>query len=313
MGRVNSRADSEHEARLLYALEALQKDKTLSLRAAALKYGVSRTTLTNRRDKGTGPRNQAHTDQQLLSEEEEDELQRWVEKLDDSGIPPRLSHLHSMVVAIRQRNGSRVTAIGDHWISRFLTRHPTLATRFAGRINQERDAGTRPASIESFFNRLSEVKSRYQIQPMDMWNADEKGFAIGVAKKAKVLCRRSRRNPRIRQPGNREWVTLFEAVSAMAQTLPGCYVYKGEAHIMGNHDYEERDEASFAISSTGWSNDAVGFKWLVEHFEPATRSGRPRLLILDGHSSHLTVEFIDFSLLHNIHLLCFPSHSTHLL
>ena len=316
MGRVKIRPNSEHEQQLHLAIEAIHTDKSLSLRAASRQYGVSRTTLSNRVQKNAKPRTKAHSSQQRLTEEEENELQRWAEHLDDIGIPPRLPHIHHMAdTLVHQHGNSDHDELGDHWVSRFLTRHPGLAARFAARINQERDAGTQPASVKSFFDRLGEVKSRYHIEPGDTWNADEKGFAIGVAKKAKVICRRNRKNPRIRQPGNREWVTLFEAISAVGGTLPGFFIYMGEAHLMGNHDYEERDDAAFGLSSTGWTNDRLGVRWLKEHFEPKTRStpGKHRLLILDGHSSHLTVEFIEFAFAHDIHLLCFPSHSTHLL
>lgn len=83
---------------------------------------------------------------------------------------------------------------------------------------------------------------------------------------------------------------------------------------MGNHDYEERDDAIFGISKNGWSDDDHGYQWLSTCFEPLTRSdNRHRLLIIDCHSSHLSFEFIEFCLTCNIHLLCLPSHSTHLL
>ena len=85
---------------------------------------------------------------------------------------------------------------------------------------------------------------------------------------------------------------------------------------MGNHDYEERDNSTFALSDTGWTNDNLGLQWLKEVFEPETwPSGRShhRLLLIDGHSSHLTLEFLEFAMEHNIHLLCFPPHSTHVL
>ena len=311
---MNPRPDSEYELRLLHAFEALNKDETLSLRTASRQFGVSRTTLTNRHQKKAKPRIQAHLEQQLLTEEEEKELQQWAERLDDIGAPPRLPHLHQMAAnLVQQRNGGQRIHLGDHWMTRFLTHHPKIAVRFASRINQERDAGTQPASIKTFFAQLGEVRSRHHILPGDTWNADEKGFAIGVAKKAKVICRRNRKNPRIRQPGNWEWVTLMEAISATGDNIPGFFIYLGEAHLMGNHDYDERENASFALSSTGWTNDRLGVLWLVEHFEPATRTGRPPLLIIDGHSSHLTVEFLEHAFTHNIHLLCFPSHSTHLL
>ena len=41
--------------------------------------------------------------------------------------------------------------------------------------------------------------------------------------------------------------------------------------------------------------------------------GEARLLVLDGHGSHLTLDFFTFCLAHNIHPLCLPAHSTHLL
>ena len=77
----------------------------------------------------------------------------------------------------------------------------------------------RPEGIQSFFNRLGEVRSRYHIPVEDVWNADEKGFALGVAKKGKVVCGARRWNPRIRHSGNREWVTLMETISATGKVL----------------------------------------------------------------------------------------------
>jgi predicted HTH domain antitoxin len=76
MGKVKAREYSEYEQRLLKAIEAIQSDKSVSLRAASRRYGVSRTTLTNRVQKNTKPKTKAHSSQQRLTVEEEDELQR---------------------------------------------------------------------------------------------------------------------------------------------------------------------------------------------------------------------------------------------
>ena len=316
MPKVKPRSDLEYKTRLDKAIEALNKPNPISIRSAAGMYGVSKTTLGNRFFERAKPRNQAHVTQQLLTEEEEIELVKWTQRLDKIGIPSRLTHLHEMVAALLRKRATGTTTIpGQHWITRFLDRHPTIASRFAGRIDQEREVAGKPDGIQSFFNRLGEVRSRYHIAVEDIWNADEKGFALGVAKKGKVICGARRRNPRIRHPGNREWVTLMETISATGKVLSPLYIYKGEAHTMGNHDYQDRDPAAFALSKTGWTNDKVGLLWLTDHFEPNTQSatGHPRLLIIDGHSSHLTLEFIEFCSTHEIQLLCFPPHSTHLL
>lgn len=52
----------------------------------------------------------------------------------------------------------------------------------------------------------------------------------------------------------------------------------------------------------------------MENFEKATREkagGRTRLLLVDGHNSHFTKAFLDYARTHKIHVLCYPSHATH--
>ena len=49
---------------------------------------------------------------------------------------------------------------------------------------------------------------------------------------------------------------------------------------------------------------------MTEHLCQGTES---RLLIVDGHNSHFSPEFISFCSEHRIHLFCIPPHTTHLL
>lgn len=55
----------------------------------------------------------------------------------------------------------------------------------------------------------------------------------------------------------------------------------------------------------------------IKHFHEVTKGivmgGEWRLLIIDGHRSHITVEFVEFCLSVNIITYCLPAHSTHLL
>jgi hypothetical protein len=48
------------------------------------------------------------------------------------------------------------------------------------------------------------------------------------------------------------------------------------------------------VSENGWTTNQIRLQWLQKVFIPATTSrtaGRYRLLILDGHGSHLTPQF----------------------
>ena len=64
---------------------------------------------------------------------------------------------------------------------------------------------------------------------------------------------------------------------------------------------------------SGWSNNNIGFTWLKEIFELGTRTGRPRLLLFDGHRSHLTAQFINFAVTNSILMVCLPPYTSHLL
>ena len=50
-----------------------------------------------------------------------------------------------------------------------------------------------------------------------------------------------------------------------------------------------------------------------EWFWPSNEGGCPWLLIVDGHSSHFTQEFLEYAKDHDLHVLCLPPHTTHTL
>ena len=153
----------------------------------------------------------------------------------------------------------------------------------------------------------------YKFRPQDIYNMDKRGFILGFSSRAKVICRARRRNPHITQDGSREMLTVLDGVSALGHCLPPFVIYKGKAYYMGWHLETDDPKAKFAYSPNGWTDDELGFQWLSEHFEPHTVSSRPRLLILDGHGSHINWKFCQFAITHNIHIMCLPAHSTHLL
>ena len=58
------------------------------------------------------------------------------------------------------------------------------------------------------------------IKPNAISNVDEKGFLFGQTTRAKVIGRRGKKNPHIKQYGGREMVTLIEAVTASGFVYP---------------------------------------------------------------------------------------------
>ena len=69
-----------------------------------------------------------------------------------------------------------------------------------------------------------------------------------------------------------------------------------------------------AVSDKGWTCHDLALKWIL-HFDVSTREtvGKHRLLILDGHLSHATLDFVRYCEDHLIIPLCLPPHATHIL
>ena len=80
-------------------------------------------------------------------------------------------------------------------------------------------------------------------------------------------------------------------------------------------DFDESQEcAYFAVSPKGWTNDQLGVSWLEKVFDRHTKKtagNRYRLLILDGHSSHVSMDFLNYCETACILVVVLPLHLTH--
>ncbi|KAF1924196.1 CENP-B protein, partial [Didymella exigua CBS 183.55] len=125
-----------------------------------------------------------------------------------------------------------------------------------------------------------------------------------------------RGRPKAVQPGNREWVTAIAAINAAGWIIPPFLIFAGQYHLSAWYEQAEipRDWV-IAVSDNGWTNNELGVEWL-KHFHAHTKTrcvGARRLLILDGHESHHSLEFQELCKENNIYTLCMPPHSSHLL
>ena len=68
----------------------------------------------------------------------------------------------------------------------------------------------------------------------------------------------------------------------------------------------------FMNSESGWINSELYLEWF-NFFLQHILLIRPVLLLQDGHASHISIELIELAHANNIHLLCLPAHSTHIL
>ncbi|EDN04832.1 predicted protein [Histoplasma mississippiense (nom. inval.)] len=165
---------------------------------------------------------------------------------------------------------------------------------------------------------LQEKITKYNIEPGNIYNFDEKGFLLGFIHTLKrivsINALKSGRTIGASQDGSREFITLLASICADGTSLPPALIYQGESRDMQDtwlEDFDsKKDQVYFAASENGWSNDEYGLMWLKKIFEPHTKkkAGRGyRLLILDGHSSHVNMAFINYAAQHNDFTCCLSS------
>ena len=82
-------SSDSYEARVNLALQAIQNDNSLSLRAAAKIYRVSRITLTRRRN-GRIARRDISANSRKLTDLEEEAIIQFIIELYTRSFPPRL-------------------------------------------------------------------------------------------------------------------------------------------------------------------------------------------------------------------------------
>jgi len=139
---------------------------------------------------------------------------------------------------------------------------------------------------------------------------------MGLTATAKVITRAEYYGKRsMLQPGNREWVTVIESICAGGWAPPPYIIFKGKVFIQSWFD-DLPDGWKIDLSVNGWTTDEIGLNWLQNHFIPHTygrSKGKYRMLILDGHGSHLTARFDQICKQHNIIPICIPVYLSHLL
>ncbi|KAJ1576820.1 hypothetical protein NDA14_004209 [Ustilago hordei] len=139
-----------------------------------------------------------------------------------------------------------------------------------------------PSVVEAYFDVLEKTIAKYRILPKNIFNMDKTGFLIGQRTKP-----------------------------------PPMVIFWGKNHMQGwYHNHTAAKDWVFATSQNGWTDNELALHWLKDCFDKHTKQraqGKYWLLILDGHGSHITAEFIQQAWDSHIVCLCLPPHATHLL
>ena len=303
----------------LAELNSLRLGEHFSYRALAKKHGCSRATLSRQHRGEVTPQDKAINSQRLLHPHDEAELVKYIRGLTKRHLTPTRQMIINFTAPLCAWPPS------ESWVTRFLNRHQDeLINAWTTPMESSRHKADSAEKYKLYFQLLHLKIKEHEVLPENTYNMDEKGFMIGVIGRSKRVFDKvlfqERRVRHSSHDGNREWITIIAAICADGTHVPPGVIFSAQGNEVQASWVKEinpdKHSIHFATSSTGWTNDDLGVAWLKLVFDRYTKGKarrRWRLLILDGHGSHVTRAFIKYCDEHKILLLIFPPHATHTL
>jgi hypothetical protein len=309
-----AKADNDKEIAIQKASKAMDEDPTLTGVAAATHYRANYQRLMARR-RGRPPSNSRGGHNKKLSTPQDSALKDYLLLLYHAGTPANLEQVILAANRLLFYAGSTDT-VSRRWAKRWLDRQ----SEFFKTIKSKPMAAKRLAShvvedVQLHFREFERCKNKWGILDNDISNFDETGFQIGVISGEKVIIPVDCQVAYQADPDNRELITSVETLNYGGQRVPSMIIFKGAYHLRKHFDNDLDGDTLFARSSTGFSNDRLALVYL-KHFDRFTREsrkGKYRMLIFDGHGSHITQPFIDYCWENAIRPFLLPPHITHLL
>ena len=295
------------------ALQEIAEGK--SVRKAHLDWGVPRSTLQDRID-GRVSQKEAQEPYQRLSMVQEQRLTDWVLVQEALGLNPTHTQIRVFAGRILAAKGDAIP-LGKRWMAGFMRRNPVLKTKKQFQIDSARVNGATSDIIKAWFQKL-EIPAIKAIQAENRWNMDEAGIMEGQGGNGLVVGSAQKRFIQKKQPGSKAWTSFIECISATGVALLPLVMFKGKSVQQQWFPTALREFKGWKFTATenGWTSNATALEWLQKVFIPQTAPRDPseaRLLILDGHGSHETTEFMWECYSNNIHLLFLPPHTSHVL
>ena len=322
MRKNNGLSRLEKEKRITSAISAYIAKQYSSLRKAAAACKAPYSTVQARMA-GRKSRDISHEWRQSLSNAEENTFLRWITRLTRTGYPASPKLAIEMAEEIRrgriQLSGQSIIIarpIGYSWLERFKMRHPEINSIWTRQLDSARFNAVNYEGVRRWFDAVSELMIEHQYPAHHIYNMDESGFAIGDSQTSRALINIREQSSWKVIAGRQEWITAIECINAAGDAIPPLIIFKAKYTNTAWIPARTPPTWRFSTSNSGWTSDSHGYEWITTVFEPSTRPEDPsarRLLIMDGHSSHITANLIAFCMQSSIDLLILPSHCSHVL
>ena len=169
---------------------------------------------------------------------------------------------------------------------------------------------TNYAVFKDYFDLLGETLTKYGIKDKlsQIYNCDESGMPLEY-KIPKVIAAKGTKKVRQCTSGSKTQITILACASASGQTIPPMVVFPGKNFNSALAKCEIH-ATLYGMSPSGWMDQKLFADWFLHHFLAHAVASGPLMLLLNGHSSHYTLELVKLAAKTDVILFCLPPHTT---
>ncbi|XP_021190041.3 uncharacterized protein LOC110376038 [Helicoverpa armigera] len=197
------------------------------------------------------------------------------------------------------------------WVENFARRHQ-LSLRQPEKTSLARAAGFNRVQVQRFYDNLREVITKYGFVGRQIYNMDETGLQTVPNKLPRVYAQKGKKTVgKIVSAERGQTVTAVCCMSASGSYVAPAFIFPRKRQKPELMDGAPDDSLQL-VSDSGYMNSDLFVTWL-QHFVKMAKPSKndPALIILDNHSSHLSLSAIELARENGIVLLSLPPHTSH--
>lgn len=291
-------------------------DQGQSKRSVANALGVNECSLRKRLKLGTTPVTLGRF-KPVFTSDQEKELADHIRDLDNRFYGLRMKDLKSLAFQyaelnqISHRFNQETKMAGKHWIKDFARRNQ-LSLRAPEKVSLARATGFNKIQCNRFFDNLRQCYEKTKAPAHRIFNMDETGMSTVPNRMPKVFAPRGKRTvSKVVAAERGQLVTAVCCMGASGVWVPPALIFPRK-RMKDELFYGSPPGTLQLVTESGYMNSELFIRWL-RHFQDYVKSSEddPVLLILDNHSSHCTLEAINFCRNNFIVLLSLPPHASH--
>lgn len=294
-------------------------EKKLSIRQISRLHGVPVRTLMRRLKDNNLQRSKLGR-KCVLGDENEAKLVQYIKKMEQYNFPStardirRLAYKFVVKNNISNNFNRNKEEAGYDWMVAFLTRHPEIAVRKAQGISIARVQGMNRKEVDDYFDVLGKIfdEHKFYNNPRKIYNTDETRVQLNNVPDKVLASRGAKSVSSVTSSEKGETITVLSCVNAEGHFIPPFCIFKGKNKKKEFEDGLPPGGCVTMNEKSAYVTSAIFLTWLQTMFVPRKDPGKV-LLILDGHSSHVSdPDVLDYAANNDIILLCLPSHTTHI-